>query len=47
MQNNAPTTATRNPFAQGKDEKEVWKELLQNAKPLKKEDFLKKIAKKP
>lgn len=47
MQKNNNIIATRNPFAEGKDEKEVWKELLQNAKPLKKEDLLKKITRKP
>lgn len=46
MQKNIINTISRNPFAEGKEEKLVWKELVQNAKPLKKEDFLKKINKK-
>lgn len=44
MQKTTINNASRNPFAHGKDEKLVWKELVQNAKPLKKEDFLRKIS---
>jgi hypothetical protein len=36
---------TRNPFAEGKDEKEVWKELLKKSRPISKDDFLKNIGK--
>lgn len=39
-------TKASNPFTKGKDEKDVWKGLLKNAKLINKEDFLKKIGKK-
>ena len=45
MEKHLINTTVRNPFAEGKDEKTVWKELLQNSKPLKKEEFLKKVGK--
>jgi hypothetical protein len=45
MQKSVINTTPRNPFAEGRDEKEVWKELLKKARPIKKSDFLKKIGK--
>lgn len=33
----------KNPFLGAKDINVVWKEILQNARVIKKEDFLKKI----
>ncbi|MBA4850456.1 hypothetical protein [Emticicia sp. BO119] len=39
---NSTKIDARNPFKTGKDEKVVWKELLQNSKPANKMDFVKK-----
>ncbi len=42
MEKNENIKHIRNPFAGANDEKQVWKDLMENSKPTTKEEFLAK-----